>query len=68
MFIIHTDTEPYSYIFVEKNSKMSLTTDINKATIFEKKNTAENLVKSNLNSKKKRKHNYTYSSIETFYS
>lgn len=65
MFIIHTDTEPYLYIFVEKNSKMFLTTDINKATIFDKKNTAENLVNSNLNSKKKRKHNYTYSSIET---
>lgn len=64
MFIIHTDLKPYSYIVVANNNKMSLTTDINKATIFEKKITAENLVKSNLNSKKKRQHNYTYSSVE----
>lgn len=65
MFIIHTDILPYSYIVVAKNNKMSLTTDINKATIFEKEITAKNLVTSNLNSKKKRKHNYTYSSIES---
>ena len=64
MYIIHTDVLPYSYIVVSNNNKMSLTTDINKATIFAKKITVENLVKSNLNSKKKRVHNYTYSHVE----
>ena len=64
MFIIHTDEKPYQYIIIENNSKMSLTSDINNATLFKKKQTVENLIKSSLNSKKKRTYTYTYSSIQ----
>ena len=63
-YIIHTDVKPYHYICRDNSNHMSLTTDINKATIFKKKETAANLVKSNLNAKKTRNYNYTYSSLQ----
>lgn len=64
MFIIHTNVEPYKYIVVANNNKMSLTTDVEKATIFDFEKTVQNIVTYNLNSKKNKVHTYTYSTIE----
>lgn len=64
MFIIHTNVEPYKYIVVANNNKMSLTTDVKKATIFDFEKTVQNIVTHNLNSKKNKIYTYTYSTIE----
>ena len=64
MFIIHTNVEPYKYIVVANNNKMSLTTDVEKATIFDLEKTVQNIVTHNLNSKKNKIYTYTYSTIE----